>query len=154
MGLDMYLYGDVYAGQYLGRENYERIKRVEFNHPWPVDPESFTVRATLAYWRKANAIHNWFVQNCQDGKDECQVSYVSVEQLKELSDICTQLLASRDEDEARDLLPPQSGFFFGGTEIDEHYWTDLEETVRQLNRIITSEMARNDELAFHYQSSW
>ena len=24
----------------------------------------------MIYWRKANAIHNWFVENCQEGVDE------------------------------------------------------------------------------------
>lgn len=26
----------------------------------------------VAYWRKANAIHDWFVNNVQDGEDDCQ----------------------------------------------------------------------------------
>ena len=42
----------------------------------------------VGYWRKANAIHNWFVQNVQDGKDECQESYVDSSKLQELYDAC------------------------------------------------------------------
>ena len=25
----------------------------------------------VGYWRKANQIHNWFVENVQDGEDDC-----------------------------------------------------------------------------------
>ena len=38
-------------------------------HIWPGGQE-----VCVAYWRKANAIHSWFVENCQDGVDECQYS--------------------------------------------------------------------------------
>ena len=38
----------------------------------------------IGYWRKANAVHSWFVENCQDGIDECQLSEVSREDLEDL----------------------------------------------------------------------
>lgn len=44
------------------------------------------------YWRKANAIHNWFVQNVQDGEDDCKEYYVSEEQMKELLDVVNKVL--------------------------------------------------------------
>ena len=45
-----------------------------------------------AYWRKANQIHRWFVENVQDGIDECQESDVSLGQLIELRDACKKVL--------------------------------------------------------------
>ena len=42
----------------------------------------------IMYWRKANAIHNWFVVNCQKGVDECQRTYIERSQLVELKDAC------------------------------------------------------------------
>ena len=35
----------------------------------------------VGYWRKANAIHNWFVNNIQNGKDDCRRYEVSKENL-------------------------------------------------------------------------
>jgi hypothetical protein len=50
-------------------------------------------RVTVAYWRKANQIHKWFVDNCQEGVDECQVSDpISREKLTELRDLCQQVI--------------------------------------------------------------
>lgn len=47
------------------------------------------------YWRKANAIHNFFVENVQDGEDDCGTYYVSklvIEDLAERCDLVLQLL--------------------------------------------------------------
>lgn len=48
----------------------------------------------VAYWRKANAIHKWFVDNVQDGIDECQESPVTREQLNELLAVCHEVIKS------------------------------------------------------------
>jgi hypothetical protein len=50
------------------------------------------------------------------------------------------------------LLPPREGFFFGGTDIDEWYWRDIEDTRKQLRRLIN--LPEFEELSFYYQSSW
>lgn len=44
-------------------------------------------------WRKANQIHNWFVGNVQNGVDDCDAHEVSKEQLEDLLEICTNVLA-------------------------------------------------------------
>src|SRR5437764_1408196 len=46
----------------------------------------------VAYWRKANQIHKWFVDNVQGGRDDCREYYVSPEQLKELLDTVNTVL--------------------------------------------------------------
>ena len=46
----------------------------------------------VAYWRKANAIHGWFVKNVQNGIDECQESVVTREQLNELLLVCHEVI--------------------------------------------------------------
>ena len=105
-----------------------------------------------AYWRKANQIHNWFVQNVQDGEDECRPHYVSVTNLRELLEACKEVLA--DHDKAEDLLPVQEGFFFGSYEYDDWYFEQIQDTVQQLECILSvpeSELANWD---FEYQSSW
>jgi len=46
----------------------------------------------VACWRKANQIHRWFVENVQDGNDDCKEYYVSRENLKELLDTVNTVL--------------------------------------------------------------
>src|ERR1017187_4553583 len=48
----------------------------------------------VAYWRKANAIHGWFVNNVQNGIDQCQESVVTREQLNELLSVCYEVIKS------------------------------------------------------------
>lgn len=47
----------------------------------------------VGYWRKANMIHKWFVDNVQGGVDECQVTQVSKEQLLSLIHLCEEVSA-------------------------------------------------------------
>lgn len=49
----------------------------------------------VAYWRKANAIHDWFVHNVQDGEDDCNYhDEVTKEILEELLDTCEIVLTN------------------------------------------------------------
>jgi len=100
------------------------------------------------YWRKANHIHKWFVDNVQDGKDECHDAYVTHEQLQELLATCRQV--QEDPSRAAELLPTQSGFFFGSTAYDEYYKEDVDATVDTL----TSLLAEDSDADFYYRSSW
>jgi len=118
-------------------------------------PEMGKLRPTkvfveAAYWRKANAIHQWFVANCQGGKDECQESYVGREELNTLLKLVTTVLDNPDQ--AAALLPTQSGFFFGNTQYDEGYIQDLTYTRDQLTLLLTNEDMKHWE--FYYCASW
>jgi len=147
MGLDMYLNAERYL---WGHE--EGDKQISENIGQliglPSDGKVKTITVEAGYWRKSNQIHNWFVANVQDGKDECQDSYVSREQLKELREVCQKVLA--DNELAEKLLPTASGFFFGGTEYDQWYFNDLEETIK----IIDNALLMPDQWDFNYRSSW
>ena len=107
-----------------------------------------SVEVTCAYWRKANQIHKWFVDNVQGGNDNCGEYYVSQEQLRELLDLVKRTLAERNPT----LLSPQGGFFFGGTDIDEWYWLGLKNTQEQLERVLN--LPQVSDLSFSYSSSW
>lgn len=117
MGLDMYLFAKVEQGD---RE--------------------------VAYWRKANQIHGWFVDNIQGGVDECQESPVTREQLDELRQLCIEAIDTKNPK----LLEPRGGFFFGGTDIDNWYWEDLRGTIAQLNKVLDLP----EHLEIVYQASW
>lgn len=162
MGLDMYLRAERYVGGWEWADPAERGAHgtilAASGLPMTNKSPGLYVSSTVAYWRKVNAVHNWFVENCQDGVDECQRAYVQPEQVEELRDLCVALLeAHRDEDPevaqrlAKRKLPPTSGFFFGSTEIDDWYWRDLEDTVDQLTRALDETPG---DVRFEYQSSW
>ena len=46
----------------------------------------------VGYWRKANAVHKWFVDNVQDGRDDGEEYELDFRQLEELKEICLDIL--------------------------------------------------------------
>ncbi len=98
MGLDMYLTRKTYV------QNWEHMKPEERHEITvlkggvvraDIKPERVSyIIEEVAYWRKANQIHRWFVDHCQDGVDDCRNAYVSEKQLQELVDLCKQVLNS------------------------------------------------------------
>lgn len=162
MGLDMYLTRSWYIGaQYDFNEIAGEINITERGKRIPINFEKVTtIREEAAYWRKANEIHKWFVDNCQDGEDDCREAWVSHEQLQELLDICKTILNAPESQRnrlAEELLPTQRGFFFGSTEYDEWYYEDLKYTVKTLEPLL-EELRQAKEQGFtvtmYYHSSW
>ena len=145
MGLDMYLS----AKRYLGFGQDELASKVSELFPALGEARVKEVTAELMYWRKANAIHKWFVDNVQDGVDECQETWVEREKLEELLAVIEEVLA--DKKKAGELLPPSAGFFFGSTEIDDWYWQDLKETQTGLRDLLSKDLKGWD---IYYRSSW
>jgi len=147
MGLDMYLTGKRYLYRERDKAAAETIGQLD------IGANGMRVRLVeceAMYWRKANAIHGWFVKTVQDGKDDCGEYMVSTEQLTELVDACKEALAHRDK--AADVLPPTGGFFFGSTDLDDWYWDSLQTTVDGLTAVLANpELSKWD---FYYQSSW
>lgn len=135
----------------------------------------------VAYWRKANQIHNWFVENIQDCIDDCGYYEVSRQELQGLLADCRDVLKYAEcemeemsgglqcidgewkettmmgrkiinKDVVADILPTSSGFFFGSTEYDEWYLRDIENTIEQLNEVLNDTDFEKD--AIFYTSSW
>lgn len=52
------------------------------------------VEEEVMFWRKANHIHRWFVENVQDGNDDCDQYNVSWDKLRELLSVCTEVIKS------------------------------------------------------------
>lgn len=179
MGLDSYLYKRTYISPY-DKDKKLTIKLTEKDGKKNlIEPEKVRyVEEEIAYWRKANHIHNYFVQHCGDGVDECQVIYVSKADLAELIARCNIILNNKDNitkkeipvtdfngdtrmetvryikniTDAEDLLPTTSGFFFGSTDYDEYYLQDLEKTVE----LLTPYLEEKDDwsVGYVYQASW
>ena len=105
----------------------------------------------VAYWRKENAIHNWFVTNYADGVDDCSSIEVDRIGLIMLRDICLKVSESGNAELAMELLPPVAGFFFGSHQIDEWYWEGVKETATKLTEVIDESV---EDAMFEYQASW
>ena len=183
MGLDMYLTKKTYVKNWdhmtAERRHEITVKRGgEIRHD--IKPERISeIVEQVAYWRKANAIHKWFVDNVQDGKNECQESCVTVKQLRTLVELCQEVLATVETVDglvntgtqyanglvveltqpgkvvaqpeiAKKILPTQGGFSFGGTNYDEFYLDDLHDTVKQLEPLLDE----NGDGYFYYHASW
>ena len=105
----------------------------------------------VGYWRKANAIHKWFVDNCGDGEDTCQRMYVDEEDLKGLLELVNEVLL--DHNKASELLPTQSGFFFGTQDYGEWYYEDLKYTKELIEKVLKF-VEENKKYQIIYQASW
>lgn len=106
----------------------------------------------IGYWRKANAIHGWFVQNVQGGTDDCGSYHVEREQLVELRDLCKAAVSQPAM--AGDILPPTTGFFFGGYEVDEWYMQDLNYTIEMIDHVLNTVPNDGWNWSIYYHSSW
>jgi hypothetical protein len=136
------------------------------------------IQEEAGYWRKANAIHKWFVENVQDGNDDCGDYFVSQEKLERLLFLCKKVKQAsklvdgkiqngsirapggewepimedgkyiEDPNVAKELLPTTEGFFFGSTDYNQYYLQDIEETIEILERAI----AEGGD--YYYHSSW
>ena len=187
MGLDMYLYKKHYVKNWDHDPKEDHIKlTVKRNGKKysPINTKKVTyIQEEVAYWRKSNQIHDWFVNNCQNGVDECQEAYVDPTKLKELLDTCiavrdsTLIVKGRvnngytldendekvyntvegmvleDHSAAEELLPTQCGFFFGGTDYDEYYMNDIKRTIQMLEEELAIEYGK-DQPEYYYRSSW
>lgn len=145
MGLDMYLN----AKRYLWHNEDELSQKIAENFPNLGDKRVKEITVEAGYWRKANSIHAWFVENVQRGEDDCGTYEVSKEQLQELLDLIEEVLANRTE--ANTKLPTKSGFFFGNTDYNDWYFEDLERTRDLLKDCLDDKWNGWD---FEYHSSW
>ena len=171
----MYLYKKIYIGNDYKKPQEQTTIEID-----GVKQERVSeIVERIAYWRKANAIHNWFINNCsENGEDNCQEIYVNREKLEELLKTVNLVLKSSklvkgrvyngtrhengktikiyedglvmDKTEiAKELLPTQEGFFFGDTDYDEYYYRDLLDTKEMLEKIL-----KEVDGDFYYQASW
>jgi hypothetical protein len=152
MGLDMYL--NAKRGLYPTLDKEEKRIIGEIKQILPEikaasdGQEQVDIAFRIGYWRKANHIHGWFVQTVQEGEDDCGEYHVSRERLQELLTLCKTAIEKKDQ--AGNILPTQEGFFFGSTDYDEGYFSDIEATIK----IIKDCLKLSEDWEFYYHSSW
>jgi hypothetical protein len=148
MGLDM----NLMAVRYLYQSETEDAvigKKVNAALNISEDFEVQTISIEVGYWRKANHIHKWFVGNVQNGKDDCGSYYLKREKLLELKNVCEKVL--QDNNVGPDILPTQSGFFFGNTEYNDVYIGYIKKTIEIIDKALSLD---ENKWAFKYVSSW
>jgi hypothetical protein len=136
MGLDMYL------ERHVPREPVPDVDGA-------VVRENSDDYVEVAYWRKSNHIHNWFVNNIQGGVDNCERYPVARDKLQNLIDLCKFVIEHPDE--APSKLPTAAGFFFGSTDYSDWYDDDNSDTVQQLEKVLRE---YPDDAVFYYLASW
>lgn len=183
MGLDMYLTKRTYIGaNYKHRKVVATIAITKDGEPVNIDPKKVSsIEEHVGYWRKANHIHKWFVDNVQDGVDECQNSEVSKAQLKELLELCKKVKGAakvvrgqihtitryengvetkefeegdviENPEEVAALMPTEGGFFFGSTEYNAYYLQDIDDTIKIIEALDLDD--KSYEVEYFYQASW
>jgi len=155
MGLDMYLFKKTYVKQWDHHPaDSKHSVTVKIGGKVRKDIKSKRISdivEEVMYWRKANAVHSWFVRNCQDGTDDCKEYYVDEEQLTELATLCEKVVETKDSS----LLEPESGFFFGSTEADEYYFDELKRTAKEIRELLAEPAPEKGYSgSFYYSSSW
>jgi hypothetical protein len=111
---------------------------------------SWVIRTESMYWRKENHIHAWFVDNCQGGVDDCGTYPVDSDYIEEFIVIASDIL--KDRSLASELMPTQSGFFFGGTEYHKWYFEALKSTRTVFRKLLKPSTKKNWSLFYH--ASW
>ena len=170
MGLDMYLVRKKYIGAKYEHRNVKGKVKIKINgKKIPIEFNKISyIEEDVGYWRKANAIHKWFVDNVQEGNDDCKQYYVGTELLQELLDTCKEIKEKailkkgkitngykgtenglepiledgkyiENVEEISQLLPTEEGFFFGSTDYDEYYIYDIENTIKILEKVLKEE---------------
>ena len=182
MGLDMYLTKKIYIGGQWDHSNVKGIIEIESEGKLiKIEPKEIEeICVHLGTWRKANHIHKWFVDHCQDGEDDCREAYVSEEDLNTLLDDCKTVLRESklekgkvvqhytvgenckmipsfidgkvigDNTTAKEILPTQSGFFFGSEDYNEWYLQDIEYTIGVIEKALSDKRHGS----IYYKSSW
>lgn len=135
---------------------------------------------SIGYWRKANHIHRWFVENVQFGQDDCREYEVTINQLWELNNVCLEVL-SRIQSllekngvqeslsnylkghmiheldgfnamEFEKILPTEPGFFFGSIEYSNNYFYYILHTIKMIMPLLSEKVEEGT--IYVYSSCW
>lgn len=157
MGLDMYFYLNKYDSQCRWDEEKkvlhydDDLKELE-DYIYRVDASKVVLTDyEVGYFRKFNALHSYIVKNFANGEDDCRKIYLSTRDIKQI----LETLKEVNEDNASQVLPNQTGFFFGSQEYDEWYFKDVENAIELFEKVLkVLESDNRGKWDFYYEASW
>jgi len=155
MGLDMYLKRKTYCRATEEMKSNGNLTLKGSDTEIKVNAKKLSrivIEEDVAYWRKANRIHNWFDKQTETGLANCQEFAFSFDTLMELREDCKQVLAEKDL--AEKLLPTCEGFFFGESDYDEYYFEALEETVDIIDKLEKEEAEYGEDGCQYSYNAW
>lgn len=99
----------------------------------------------VGYFRKVNCVYRYFEDNLTD-----ETAWVTKDECEDIVKRCSAVLENPDL--ASELMPTRSGFFFGSTEYDKYYFSDLKNVRKQFKSFIKY-FKTDDDLVF-INMSW
>jgi hypothetical protein len=109
--------------------------------------EKWETKNEVGYWRKFNALHLWFVKDCQNGIDDCGFWEVTKEKLQEIYGILRVSIVDKEPG-----IVPGSGFFFGSTDVNDDYWKSCENAMVIFSKLLEETDFDKQKLVYH--ASW
>ena len=164
MGLDMYFYAR--KTTYKSFSKWDKSSKVDETN-YPEDLKTFSdyiydrnfksvqteTRYQIGYFRKFNALHSYIVKTFADGIDNCQDIILYKEDVEQIKKVLDEVLnAHQQVEKAKELLPTQSGFFFGGTDYDEFYFEDVKDAADLMQSFLDN--FDFDKYQLVYRASW
>lgn len=151
MSLDMWLNRKIYVGANFNFNDVEgEISIIKAGEKLNIDFDKVVyVIERAGEWNGADAIHAWFVSNVQDDIDNCADYYVPGWQLKELYELCKDVLHKYDPEYAAVNLPLES---FDENPYDRWYFESLVDTMNIIENIMVVDPELEGE--YSYTSSW
>lgn len=98
----------------------------------------------VGYFRKVNCVYRYF-----EGKLIDETAWVTKEDCEDIINRCTAVLETPSL--ASELMPTRSGCFFGSTEYDRYYFSDLKDVRKQFKSFIKY-FKTDDDLMFIHMS--
>lgn len=98
----------------------------------------------VGYFRKVNCVYRYFEDKLTD-----ETAWVTKDECEDIVKRCSAVLENPDL--ASELMPTRSGFFFGSTEYDKYYFSDLRDVRKQFKSFIKY-FKTDDDLMYIYMS--
>ena len=185
MGLDMYLTKRIYVKNWDFTPE-DKKHKITISGPKAKFIDASSIKEIVCdagYWRKANQIHNWFVENIQGGNDNCEDYWVSIDKLEELYKIVCEVLSKSElyetiiqngsaiDPETNQFVPimesgkaikdpsvaeqllPSASGFFFGSTSYDEWYYQDLELTKEILEKIIND-PNKEEWVYYYRSSW
>ena len=84
-------------------------------------------------WRNCNQFRSWFENNAENFSDN-GTTIIDRDLLVDFLDVLEKV--SADYSRAPELLPTEAGFFFGGLDYGEHYFSKIDTAINEVSELL------------------